>query len=1029
MRNLRWLAVLTVLTLLVAAVPAGAAPQSPLERVDSSGLDGATPLVLPQSARPDTTVRVVIEMQGNALVDEVENAENLGAPLSSDQEKAYKNKLENEQNRVEAEVRKHGGKVIAKYQRVYNGLSVKIRASELPSVLGLPGVVAAHAVHVIKPDNETSVPFIGAPAVWQQTANGVNVTGRGIRVAVIDTGIDYTHADFGGPGSAAAYSGIDPAVITPGTFPTAKVVDGYDFAGSNYDANSSNPAINTPNPDPNPIDEGGHGTHVSGTIAGFGVKNSDGSWKIGPGVAPDVLLYAYKVFGREGSTDLVTQAIERAIDPNQDGDISDHVDVINMSLGSSFGSPDDSSAVAAEKAARAGVIVVASAGNSGNTPYVTGSPAVASGVISVASSLDDGIVFGAIRVNSPAGIAGLMEAAEGAITAPLAQAGPLTNDVVYTGGTGCTASSIPDAVAGKIALIDRGGCTFATKILNAQAKGAVAVIVANNAPGAAPIVMGGSSAGIQIPGAMIGYADGLAIKNALQSGPVNVTLSSDIVIPRPDLADTLSTFTSRGPGRPASGFKPEIAAPGQDIRSAAMGTGSDAVLMSGTSMASPHVAGVAALMRQLHPDWKVSEVKAVLMNTTTTTRDTNGSPYPFSLQGAGRVQVDVAAATNSFALPGAAAFGFRPVSKSRASFEKELKIVNKSDKPKTFAVTWSFLRSADAGRGVTLNLPSQIKIPAGGREELEVRMTVDPAQLRSPSISGAYDKGLAEYDGYITLTEQGGDTLRVPFQAVPVPASETRLDPQELGFGQGNLTRTITARNNGAAPSTASFFNLLGQSPRNRSVSAESDLQYAGVRAVPGTGNQVVELVAKTYGAWSTLETNEFDFLIDVNSDGNPDFVVFNYDLGLITGATDPNNTEVSVLYNLNTGRLALEYYVGNSGTSFNTSVVSLYVDAADLGLSAASSSLQVMEVDAFGREDTDWLATTAPAFDISQPTFTVADADLLVAPGSRAQTTITLNSDAATSDLLVTVPANADSEDQAYAVRLQGGATSEKAH
>jgi subtilisin family serine protease len=192
---------------------------------------------------------------------------------------------------------------------------------------------------------------VNVPALW--TNLGLPVHGENIKVGVIDTGIDYTHANFGGPGTVAAFTGVDANAPTT-LFPNAKVVGGWDFAGTNYDAGSNDPAQYTPVPDGNPIDEAGHGSHVSGTIAGFGV-NADGStyggsydvsldtgaMRIGPGAAPKAVLYALKVFGKEGSTNLAERAMEWATDPNGDGDFSDHLDVVNLSLGSQFGTSSE----------------------------------------------------------------------------------------------------------------------------------------------------------------------------------------------------------------------------------------------------------------------------------------------------------------------------------------------------------------------------------------------------------------------------------------------------------------------------------------------------------------------------------------------------------------------------------------------------------------------------------------------------------------------------------------------------------------
>ena len=219
-----------------------------------------------------------------------------------------------------------------------------------------------------------------------------------MKVAIIDTGLDYYHADFGGSGDPTDYTNADPTTLADGGFPTAKVAGGYDFAGDGYDATGENGSV-TPVPDPDPLDCGpagggdGHGTHVAGTAAGEGVL-ADGStftgpynastiaghsWKVGPGVAPQATLYSFKVFGCQGSTDLTVDAINAAVAAG--------VDVINMSLGSPLGepSPDDPSSVASDNAVKAGVVVIASAGNSGPNAYVHGSPAAATGVISAAA--------------------------------------------------------------------------------------------------------------------------------------------------------------------------------------------------------------------------------------------------------------------------------------------------------------------------------------------------------------------------------------------------------------------------------------------------------------------------------------------------------------------------------------------------------------------------------------------------------------------------------------------------------------------
>jgi subtilisin family serine protease len=217
--------------------------------------------------------------------------------------------------------------------------------------------------------------------------------------------VDYTHADLGGPGTLAAWQAAqatstqpaDPALFGPNA---PKIKGGIDLVGDDYNAASADPARDVRHPDPNPLDCAGHGSHVSGTVAGFGVTGAGetfrGPWdksvdglRIGPGVAPGADLYAVRVFGCQGSTDAVVDAPEWAM--------RNEMNVVNMSLGSSFGIAQDASAEAAEAAAESGIVVVASAGNSGPAPYITGSPATSTSWLSVAA-IDAVPSFGAARL-------------------------------------------------------------------------------------------------------------------------------------------------------------------------------------------------------------------------------------------------------------------------------------------------------------------------------------------------------------------------------------------------------------------------------------------------------------------------------------------------------------------------------------------------------------------------------------------------------------------------------------------------------
>jgi len=305
--------------------------------------------------------------------------------------------VEAAQQQLLATLHSLGAQVLYRNQRVYNGIAVRIAVERAADLARLPDVKSVRPLLLKYPDDAHHSSW-KASSLRGQAGNGIGVLGEGITIAVIDTGVDYLHTDFGGSG--AGYATNDPTLIGDvAGFPGLKIVDGYDFAGNAYNANPQDNRFQPlPTPDADPMDCYAHGTHVAGIAAGYGVHKNGNTYhgpydstlaaqtlKILPGVAPAAQIYALKVFGCTGGSEIVDQAIEWAVDPNGDGDFADHVDVINLSLGSPYGSFDDPTAIAGANAVAAGVIVVASAGNSSDVHYVTGSPAVADAVISVAA--------------------------------------------------------------------------------------------------------------------------------------------------------------------------------------------------------------------------------------------------------------------------------------------------------------------------------------------------------------------------------------------------------------------------------------------------------------------------------------------------------------------------------------------------------------------------------------------------------------------------------------------------------------------
>ena len=390
-----------VLTAALCVTSAGVAASNPTPAPEPGPF---TPVVVPLgiSNRPTT---VVVQLAGDPVT--VVDAD-AAAPLTDGEKQQLRSQLKSKQGPVAQQVQSLGGQVLASYQSSYDGLKVRIRARDARSLASLPGVVAVHPLQLMERSNVHAIPLVGAPQAWDGLAG---LHGEGIKIGVIDTGVDYTHADFAGPGTAAAYQTAlaqdtaDPTLttvcMTPALAPcfgpaAPKVKGGVDLVGDAYNADPTSGSYNPePVPDPNPLDCDGHGSHVAGTAAGLGVTSagktytgaynattvSGNAWNVGPGVAPKADLYAIKIFGCQGSTDASIDGIEWAV--NHD------MDVINLSLGSPFGSADDPAAEAATNAARAGVIVVASTGNEGSSPYITTSPGTGTGAISVAANDPD----------------------------------------------------------------------------------------------------------------------------------------------------------------------------------------------------------------------------------------------------------------------------------------------------------------------------------------------------------------------------------------------------------------------------------------------------------------------------------------------------------------------------------------------------------------------------------------------------------------------------------------------------------------
>ena len=759
--------------------------------------------------------------------------------------------------------------------------------------------------------NATTVPLTRAPQEW---ASGVGGTGAGVTIGVIDTGIDYTHADFGGPGTKQAYATAHANSAKAPTFPdTDKVAGGYDFVGDGYnpdllqdDTVDFDEALAgaTPHPDRNPLDCDGHGSHVSGSAAGYGVAADGttygGPWngttpfatmEIGPGMAPQATLYGLKVFGCEGSTEIVAEALDWAADPNGDGDLSDHLDVVNMSLGSDFGSPDDPDSVAANNAVKAGITVVASMGNAGDEFEVGGSPGDATGVIAVAASDDatdtvDGLVATVDGVTAPGSPLPALRsdayawASKPGVTNALVatvSANWTSGSLGSTNADGCAPFSAAQRsrVAGKVALLlwddddSTRRCGSAARSGNAAEAGAIGAVLGSDAARFSAGITGDS----RIP-VMIANSTGTqTLKDAVDPGKVvRVTMTNELRNSvkldwgggADDPTDQVADFSSRGVAT-AHGVKPDVAAPGVSVFSAAMGTGNEGIAESGTSMSSPHTAGLAALVVAGHPGWRPEQVKAAIMNTAShdvfVGPGQTGQPVSLLRAGVGRIDAVDAVATESLAYvvddPGSVnvSFGTLDVS-APTTYSKQVRVDNTATSPRTYALS---VASFNALPGAVWSVaPTSLTLPAGSSATVTVTLTLTPSLLdRSPDPSldlhalGLVRSWLQESTAELVVNPSAGPDLSVGLYAAPRPASTMKGSLSALtGTGAvatGTLSLSGAGISQGSGPgeidSLVSAFELAGTSAKALACSSTAVI-FGDGHCVASTGDRSADLRA-----------------------------------------------------------------------------------------------------------------------------------------------------------------------------------------
>lgn len=546
---------------------------------------------------------------------------------------AYRKHLENEQANFRAALGKRApqAQVVGSFTATANAVVVELNGLSLGQLKQLGGAKEVYESGLYYQDMDRSVELINAPAAWAQVG-GREGAGEGVRIGVIDSG--------------------NVNSLIPGFQPFFNCKE-VEFGGVFYSGETALPAIGIRNPNadgpPNMqpfIYVSDHGTHVAGTAGGCVITLEDGT--VISGVAPGATLIDYNVFPGWGAGVVAFEASAFSHDIADAIETSvlngDHV--INMSLGGRPQGPNDFLAQVSNAAVAAGVVVVTSAGNAGPGLETIGSPGSGSDVIAVGATTNSRGLGVLVDVDGFPTMVGVAAADFAAFD------GNPETLIDYPGSDNlaCTVGDAPaGSASGHVVLIERGGCTFSEKACNAIAAGADGFLVFtdNRAPTAMAATAGICANDTALRGVMIARQDGLDIEAALAvTSPLGATISGPTSVPT--TPNELAGFSSRGLNDYTAIVKPNLVAPGVNILSSEFfGFG----LKNGTSMASPHVAGAAAVLLGENPGWTPAQVRSAL---TTTTTNLGLAPW---MQGSGLLDLERALNANAFFSPTDASFG------------------------------------------------------------------------------------------------------------------------------------------------------------------------------------------------------------------------------------------------------------------------------------------------------------------------------------------------------------------------------------
>lgn len=818
----RALALLLVLVLTLGCIPAVSAVQpdepvtnpepaeeaaqlpegSDLGAILQGNKDAELEALQPETPKDTDLVRVIVELDAPALTEQ--SGMFAGKALTDAGRTAQQNVIA-AQEQVEAKIAEAAPEASVRYSYslLLNGIALECAYGHIAELEALPGVKAVHLVQTYELPTEPKVTsgggMIGAPTAWN-----LGMDGSGMVVAVLDTGLDTDHAAFAvDPKTPAVVRGDIDEILSAGTLQAQRLV--RDLSSSSVYLSGKVPYVfDYADHDTDVNHHGGsdHGTHVAGIVA---ANPADGSVT---GVAPQAQLMILKVFP-DGSTGANSDDILAALEDC----VTLGVDVVNLSLGSPAGFTYRSDLLSTmevyDRLAKAGIIVAAAAGNEYSAAYknlwgtdlsltsnpdygIVGSPSSYSQTLSVASA--DNVTVRSAYFEAAGRKITFTDTAttnnpEGGFIRVL---GGKTLDYVVVPGNGEEADYANLNVKGKVALVSRGVTTFAEKHEMAHAKGAAACIVYNTEAG----MINMSIDSFPIPAIFISQADGQAMVAAAKDGVGTLTVSNSTYDAPSETGGQPSSFSSWGSTSQLE-ITPDIMAPGGNIYSSR--DNNSYGLMSGTSMATPHLAGASALMLEylrtagIEGD-AMTLAYALMMSTAVPAKGSNGVTASPRKQGAGLVNLASAMATKAY---------LQVEGKERpklelgddpdktGEYQMTFRVVNFGTEPLQYAITPTVLtenaetkgdygnvqvyfatqtsRDITAQTTWTTNCANNVvTVPAKG--SADVTVTVKLSDALRKELTDTFENGIY-IEGYITLKQQAtaegvtGCDLSIPYLA------------------------------------------------------------------------------------------------------------------------------------------------------------------------------------------------------------------------------------------------------------------------